>query len=616
MILRRMTGSFGSLQNKTVELKPGLNILEGPNEYGKSTWCAFLRTMLYGLETRRTAGEQISDRQRYVPWDGTPMSGCIDLTWQGKDITLRRATDSANAPMRRFSAVYTGTEIPVKELTETDAGEVLTGFSRPVFQRTAFIPSGEMTVGHGPELEKHIATVIASGGEDRSFTEAEARLKGWQRQCRCRGQGRLPELEKSMEVLGQRMEAIRQTTAQLQRAETAQEEARKRLSAAQAAAAIGAKRLQSEQLNSRLELERQAMAKQQQADIFRDALQAGILGGKAPDETGRAAMEEDYRQASALWDAGQTRGLPAWPVILCCAAAVIFALAGLFRPWAFAGAVLGLLAACAFYDLRRKAKNRAKKGERELRRLLKTYGVSEPEEIPLQYARYEQQWDEVRKLTAGAETLLAEARGVGDASTPEAERSGELAELSRALEQRTGEAALLRGKLETMGDIRELENQLFAQQEEYARLCRREQAVSIALEVLREADEEIQARVSPRLAKTTETIFRRITGAEDAVLTLDRNLSASVRREGETVPHGEGWLSRGTRDQLYFSLRLALCRLLDSEGACPIVLDDALINFDQERMERALDYLLELGKNRQILLFTCHRRERDYLAAQ
>lgn len=613
MILRRMTGSFGSLQNQTLEVGPGLNILEGPNEYGKSTWCAFLRTMLYGLETRRPAGGQLSDRQRYAPWDGTPMSGSIDLTWQGRDITLRRTTDTPNAPMRRFSAVYAGTEIPVKELTETDAGETLTGFSLPVFRRTAYIPSGEMAVGHGPELEKHIAAMVASGGEESSYTEASSRLKGWQRQCRYRGQGRLPELERSMETLRQRMEEIRQTEAQLQRAETAQEEARKRLSAARAAAETGAKRLQSEQLNTRLELERQAMAIRQQADIFRNALRAGLLGGNAPDEDRRAAMEEDHRRASALWDAGQTRVLPAWPVILCCAVAVIFALAGPFRPWAFVGAAIGLLAAGAFYYLHRKAKSRARKTERELRRLLKAYGAADPEEIPRQYARYEQQWNEVRELSDRAEQLQAEAREAGNASAAGAERSRELSELSRALEQCAGEAALCRGKLETMGDIRELEELLSAQQAEYVRLCRREQALTLALEALQGADEEMQARVSPRLAKTTEGIFRRITGAEDAVLALDRTLAASVRQGGETVPHGEGWLSRGTRDQLYFSLRLALCQLLDPEGACPIVLDDALINFDQERMERALDYLLELGENRQILLFTCHRREREYL---
>ena len=73
-------------------------------------------------------------------------------------------------------------------------------------------------------------------------------------------------------------------------------------------------------------------------------------------------------------------------------------------------------------------------------------------------------------------------------------------------------------------------------------------------------------------------------------------------------------LSQGTADQLYLAVRLAICEMvLPAERAVPIVLDDALVNFDDQRMAAALDYLLELSSQRQILLFTCQRREGDYL---
>ena len=51
-----------------------------------------------------------------------------------------------------------------------------------------------------------------------------------------------------------------------------------------------------------------------------------------------------------------------------------------------------------------------------------------------------------------------------------------------------------------------------------------------------------------------------------------------------------------------------------AENAVPIVLDDALVNFDDGRMAAALDYLVELSKTRQILLMTCQSREAAYLA--
>ena len=56
MIVRKMTASFGVLQNRTLAFTPGLNIIEAPNEYGKTTWCAFLRAMLYDIDTAKARG--------------------------------------------------------------------------------------------------------------------------------------------------------------------------------------------------------------------------------------------------------------------------------------------------------------------------------------------------------------------------------------------------------------------------------------------------------------------------------------------------------------------------------------------------------------------------------
>ena len=47
-----MTATFGRLREQTLELREGLNILQAPNETGKSTWCAFLLAMLYGVSTK------------------------------------------------------------------------------------------------------------------------------------------------------------------------------------------------------------------------------------------------------------------------------------------------------------------------------------------------------------------------------------------------------------------------------------------------------------------------------------------------------------------------------------------------------------------------------------
>ena len=89
MRIYKMIATFGKLEHAVLELEPGLNILHAPNEWGKTTWCAFLSAMLYGLDTRaKSTKDRLADKERYLPWSGIPMSGRIDLNWQGRDITI------------------------------------------------------------------------------------------------------------------------------------------------------------------------------------------------------------------------------------------------------------------------------------------------------------------------------------------------------------------------------------------------------------------------------------------------------------------------------------------------------------------------------------------------
>lgn len=83
-----------------------------------------------------------------------------------------------------------------------------------------------------------------------------------------------------------------------------------------------------------------------------------------------------------------------------------------------------------------------------------------------------------------------------------------------------------------------------------------------------------------------------------------------IRDSGKAVTV-EG-MSAGTRDQLYLSLRLAtLERFLETAQPMPLIVDDILINFDDQRARATLDTLAELGKKTQVLVFTHHERVRE-----
>jgi len=66
-------------------------------------------------------------------------------------------------------------------------------------------------------------------------------------------------------------------------------------------------------------------------------------------------------------------------------------------------------------------------------------------------------------------------------------------------------------------------------------------------------------------------------------------------------------LSRGTREQLYLSLRFGLIREFgERTERLPVVVDEVLVNFDPKRAGRAARAFAELANTNQVLVFTCH----------
>ena len=223
MLIRRMTATFGKFREQTLELQKGLNILQAPNETGKSTWCAFLLAMLYGVNTKeRDRAGALADKNRYAPWAGGPMSGRLDCRAGEDALTLFRTTRRQTAPMGDFQALYTGTADPVPGLTGANCGETLLGVSREVYARSAFIRQGGVAVTQDPGLERRIAALITSGEEDTSYTEAVEALKKQLNRRRHNRTGQLPALEAELQeteaLLASQAELARQREGLLARA--------------------------------------------------------------------------------------------------------------------------------------------------------------------------------------------------------------------------------------------------------------------------------------------------------------------------------------------------------------------------------------------------------------
>ena len=136
-------------------------------------------------------------------------------------------------------------------------------------------------------------------------------------------------------------------------------------------------------------------------------------------------------------------------------------------------------------------------------------------------------------------------------------------------------------------------------------------ALERALDALTEARQELQRRFAPRITKGARDLFAQLTGDRYDRLVLAEDLSIEAAARDEDVLHSQQWRSDGTVDQLYLALRLAVARELIPTA--PLILDDALVRFDDERLVKALEILKQEAAQKQVILFTCQSRERTLL---
>lgn len=222
-----MQAAYGRLRGDTLRLEPGLNVICAPNESGKSTWCSFLRTMLYGLPTRQSG--PLADKNRYAPWTGEAMQGRMDLDAGGQLWTVLRGTRRVGAPMGDFSCTYTGTSQPVPDITGQNLGETLLGVPREVFQRSAFIGQSALAVTQDPELERRITSLLSTGQEDVSYSESYDRLKKQLNRRRHNKTGLIPALEQELLRMDDALRRQEELAAQLEDARAQLRQAQARL---------------------------------------------------------------------------------------------------------------------------------------------------------------------------------------------------------------------------------------------------------------------------------------------------------------------------------------------------------------------------------------------------
>lgn len=702
MRIYKMTATFGKLEHQSLSLQPGLNVITAPNEWGKSTWCAFLVAMLYGLDTRaKSTKNTLADKERFAPWSGSPMEGRIDLNWQGRDITIERRT-RRRVPLGEFRAYETESGLPVNELTAANCGQMLLGVEQSVFRRAGFIRHSDLPMTQDEALRRRLNALVTTGDESGRADRLAASLKDLKNRCRYNRSGLLPQAEGERDALEARLNELEALQAQSANLRTQLEDVKnwldqlhnhqqalayakmeadlERVAQAREALEQAEQTLRScEERCAGLPPRETAQENMRQVRAFREQwnafqLECGNLP-QQPEEpklkapfagmTPEAALEmtrKDAKLYHALARSKLTGVLVAAGILgLVASAGLVYLRAYWFAAAAAVTAVVCLIwgifekgsmgrqaqtlrekygsgnsqrwadpigeyqsLANAYRIARKQYQDAA--NDLDVRRMVlckkreELCGDREPGQVLEFWQEAVNSWDAYYTARRDAGSARSHFEALRDMVKPvekparkdnldktEAQTRTLLVECETEQQRLQNRLGQYQGRIGALGDAQELRRQLEQKNKRIARLNDTYAALVIAQETLTQAQAELQRRFAPRITKRAQKLLAQMTGGRYHSVTMGEDFSLQAGAGEEDTLHDALWRSDGTMDQLYLALRLAVAEELTPDT--PLILDDVLVRFDDQRMEAAMGILKEMAKQKQIICFTCQDRE-------
>lgn len=247
--------------------------------------------------------------------------------------------------------------------------------------------------------------------------------------------------------------------------------------------------------------------------------------------------------------------------------------------------------------------------------------------------RQNEEWDkqqnDLQNELNVLESLLKEEDLALDPETLEETYANRLKELSAQIRyfeskqyELEGRINRLKGELNQSGDhfLGNVKTMLQEARNRVEELEWEREVLQATKEGIQEAAQHVQDNIAPLLHPYASRCIREVTKGRYGELKVDPSQGFALRvfvpETGESKPVEQ--LSKGTMDQMFFALRLALIRFFSDHGSIrlPLILDDSLIHFDESRLQESINLLGQMAQEHQVILCTCQDRERRILEAE
>lgn len=509
-ILELVLKHYGKFDNHRIALKPGINIIYGGNETGKTTIHSFIRSMFFGLNRGRGKAARSDEYQIRQPWD-TPGAflGSMRIQENGEVYRIDRCFDRSTRPLQ----VVCETRMQESANPEADLNALLGGISENAFVNTVFVrqAQAETDEAFAEELRKYMVNSENTMDAGLDVTQALQSLRKKKKACE-------QKRKKEEEQLDGKIEA---------------------------------KQTKAENIRSELELLKQQLEMYQKRGIQGNR-ERGADGGEHRNYPMRLDTSEEAEEWEDDWSEEKSgRGRWILEILLLLAGVIALVGAVLLQEKAMK-LFLGVFAGIFIVMI-------------PIVHLLLRGPKSVPEEMPYLTQEEERQigylTGEIRKREEAYQTL------------------------TRELEEIYHENVRLDGADTEIA------------------------ALNLAIDRICELTAGIYEKSGGQLNERASQILNEITGGRYNRLVLDELSEVRIHTPSKVL--GLHQVSGGTMQQIYFALRMAAGELLGEGIELPLILDETFALYDDERLEAALRWLKRSG--RQVILFTCQKREREIL---
>ncbi len=619
--------AFGPLVEETLELAPGMNVVYGPNEAGKSSWHAALYAGLCGM--RRGGGQTKADRDfmdRHKPWNGNDAweVGALIARDDGVRIELRH--DLANRTGTAHDA-DTGRDV-ASQIIHRGApdGATWLGFDRRSFLGTACVRQADtVRVLQAAEgLQEVLQRAADTAGTDATAARANELLEKWHREHV--GSGRA--FTKPLAVAKKELDRSHDRLADARSAHGEFVHRRAEVERLRAVADLAMRDL------TRMEDHGSLRNPAEHADLateIRTAIRTWSSLPRMTEPTGpsldqlEAELAETVRQRDRP---GTARSLASWTLfLLACIGATTISFR--YASPEFIALVVFAFAAGGIAWQQKRSRQEALLAERQMRIESE---IERRREDSLRYDEAVTRRDEAEDALHRAADRCGIAEGATDRRATLLERwlenwrremeasearQRQLAAAQREAADAKQAYARAHGGLEevarNMPDVSAAEEVAQNARLAYHRLQRLDATLRTTIEFLGRAEQRVHRDIAPRLRASVCEHLSRITGGRYTDCRIDpQSLSVQVRSGNGPWRRAE-LLSHGASEQVYLLLRMALAEHLSApDETCPLILDDPIATSDEIRRKAVLNTLLAVSESTQVILFTHDRDTRDW----